>query len=51
MGPLSLNSTGWGVSGQRHVPTILPPEKEPTDNHCMRGWLGPGPGLDALKER
>jgi hypothetical protein len=31
------------VSGQLHVPTALPP-----GTHCVRDWVGPKAGLDAV---
>jgi hypothetical protein len=36
------------VSGQRHAPPALPPEKGPPVTHLIGGWVGPRVGLNAV---
>jgi hypothetical protein len=42
---LSLTLALDGVSGQRHAPTALPPEKRP-GTYCIGGWVGPRAAVD-----
>jgi len=38
------------ANGQIHIPTALPPGKEPPSTHRIGGWVGPRAGLDAVEK-
>jgi hypothetical protein len=39
------------VSSQLHAPAVLPQGKEPPGAHCIRAWVDPKVGLDAVKKK
>jgi hypothetical protein len=39
------------MSGELHVPTALPPGKEPPGTHWIGGWVGPRAGLDDVEKK
>jgi len=39
------------MSGQRHVPAALSPEKEPPGTHWIGGGVDPRTGLDIVSKR
>jgi hypothetical protein len=63
VGPMSWRRVGsWCInprlrhylelSGQLQAPAAFPPPgKEPSANHWIRGWVGPGIGLDDMEKR